>query len=86
MERWLSLEVSESQGLEKGSGPSFLIVIPKKVIRLATERNRIRRLIKESVRHDKFFQEEKVYKFKVKTRLASWSLAEVKEAIDASHE
>jgi hypothetical protein len=35
------------------------VLIPKKKIRLATRRNRVRRLLREAVRGDAYFQEER---------------------------
>ena len=66
MERWLSLRVSEEKTLEnKARKPLFLISIPKKVVRLAVRRNRIRRVLREALRNKPFFEGNKTYVFKV---------------------
>ena len=66
MERWLSLRVSEEEHPESKPRKSlFLISIPKKVVRLAVHRNRIRRVLREALRNKPFFEENKTYLFKV---------------------
>ena len=47
MSEWLSLKVSKN--------PQFRISVPKKVVPLATRRNRIKRLIREALRLNNFF-------------------------------
>ena len=66
MERWLSLRVSEEKTPENKARKSlFLISIPKKIVRLAVRRNRIRRVLREALRGKSFFEENKIYLFKV---------------------
>ena len=66
MERWLSLRVSEGNNPESKARKSlFLISIPKKVVRLAVRRNRIKRVLREALRNKSFFEENKTYLFKV---------------------
>lgn len=57
MERWLSLTVSAGK-------PQVLISIPKKVVRLAVRRNRIRRVLREALRQEPFTP-SKTHIFKV---------------------
>ena len=66
MERWLSLRVSEEKDPESKAGkPLFLISIPKKIVRLAVRRNRIKRVLREALRNRPLAGENKVYLFKV---------------------
>ena len=48
---WLDLKVSE-RGAARSSSPKapYFISVPKRVVNLATRRNRIKRLIREAVR------------------------------------
>ncbi len=65
MERWLSLTVSEEKDTRgKAEKPFFLISIPKKIVNQAVRRNRIKRVLRETLRNRPFF-EKKVYVFKV---------------------
>ena len=83
MERWLSLRVSEEKPPEsKARKPLFLISIPKKIVRLAVRRNRIRRVLREALR-DRLLVEEKVYLFKV---LRSPENVDLESARQAIHE
>ena len=86
-ESWLSLKISQGPD----SDPRFrknriLISIPKKAVALSTRRNRLRRLIKEAVRHDVFFKDvTKNYFFRV-TKLPdikSLKLINVRELVSA---
>jgi ribonuclease P protein component len=66
MERWLSLTVSESRPPKTGaSGPLVLISIPKKIVRQAVRRNRIKRVLKEALRQEPALTEVKTHIFKV---------------------
>ena len=59
-ENWLSLKV-----LPKAPA-RLLISVPKKVVPLATQRNRLKRLIRETVRQDGLFKKQPgVYHFRV---------------------
>ena len=63
-EAWLTLKVQLAP--DRRSSPRFLLVIPKKVVRLATKRNRLKRLLRESLRTSAL-DPEKSYIFKVET-------------------
>lgn len=66
MTSWLTLRLSEpvlSTG--RADSPKALISIPKKAIRLAVRRNRIRRLLREVLRREPRFGPERVYHFRV---------------------
>ena len=73
---WLSLKVLDSpQGC-------ILISVPKKVVPRAVDRNRLKRLIRESVRRDAYFEVEKCFAFKVIRHAKSLKLENVRKIID----
>ena len=83
---WLCLKISRK--LDSKPGPekvSVFISVPKRVVALATQRNRIKRLIREAVRQDLFFgSREKAYFFRV-TRapdVKTLGLREVKAVVE----
>lgn len=69
MERWLSLKILESPSFPKkprcSSKARVYISIPKRTVKLAVIRNRIRRVLREAVRLDSFFVDGRVYSLKV---------------------
>ena len=86
---WLSLKVSNR--LEPGNysiKASLLVSIPKKSVRLATQRNRIKRLIREVFRNKSGLDPEKVYAFRVNQYPGDIGLKEAEkimnQAIDES--
>jgi len=82
MAQWLSLLVSPRKDFRRKPGrPKIVIAAPSTVVRFATRRNRIRRLIKEAVRRDPFFRAEAEYFFKVRRAPESPDLRTVEEAI-----
>jgi ribonuclease P protein component len=84
---WLSLKVLDPATLKKPrlrkkSKPLFFISVPKKTVRLATQRNRLRRLIREAVRKDaRFVGSEKIYAFKVNAFPLGVKLKDVEESL-----
>ena len=79
--RWLSLKISET-GVLKVPNLRPVISIPKKIVRLATRRNRLRRLIREASRGDDFFgQTGQGFYFKVIENPGDVGCAEVKVLI-----
>ena len=58
---WLSLKVLNKEK----PAPVLLISVPKKIVSLATRRNRIKRLIREVFRKEVFFSKDKIYQFRV---------------------
>ena len=83
MESWLSLTISGKDSSEKTSAKAvFFIIVPKKVVKLATKRNRVKRLIREAVRGDGFFEKEMVYRFKVKKFPEILDLGSVQKTIN----
>ncbi len=80
---WLSFEVSEKDPRKPRSAkPSIFISIPKKVVHLATDRNRIKRLIREASRESSYFMDEqKVYLFRVLKAPLKPSLGQVQELL-----
>ena len=70
---WLSLKVS----IKEKSVPVLLISVPKKIVSLATRRNRLKRLIREVFRQEAFFDQDKVYQFRVIRNPGDLGLKEV---------
>ena len=62
MERWLTLAVLKSSPYDT---PKVLISIPKRAVKLAVRRNRLKRVLREAVRQDPFFAGQKSYRLKV---------------------
>ena len=66
MEQWLSLTVSEFHSPKFGvPGPLVFISIPKKIVKQAVQRNRIKRVLREALRREKPLTEAKKHVFKV---------------------
>jgi len=80
MERWLSLTVSNLV-----SSKAVYISIPKRIVKRAVARNRVRRVLREAVRLDPFFREEKVYILKVLRLPKTVDLPMAKKAIETFH-
>lgn len=80
MERWLSLTVSNLV-----SSKAVHISIPKRIVKRAVVRNRVRRVLREAVKQDPFFREEKVYVLKVLRLPKAVGLHMAKKAIEAFH-
>jgi ribonuclease P protein component len=81
MERWLSLTV-----LKLVSSKTIHISIPKRIVKRAVARNRVRRVLREALRQDPFFQGEKVYILKVLHLPESVDLETAKKSIEALHD
>ena len=82
---WLSLKVLENTSKKPPAKPQIHISVPKKVVPLATRRNRIKRLIREVVRKEAFFGDGgKVYSFRVfRPPAESLDLWEVKKVVES---
>ena len=80
-ESWLFLKISEKDP-KRNQKKDLFISVPKKIVPLATRRNRLRRLIREAVRHDPFFLESgALFEFKVTSFSKEPDLSEVKAAL-----
>ncbi len=77
MERWLSLTVSKLV-----SSKTVHISVPKRIVKQAVVRNRIRRVLREALRLEPYFREEKVYTLKVLRLPKSVSLDTAKKALE----
>jgi ribonuclease P protein component len=83
MERWLSLTVSQEKwSAGRTKKPLFLISIPKKIVRQAVRRNRIKRVLREVLRNKPFFEKTKVYVFKVLRSPETVNLESARQIID----
>lgn len=86
---WLSLKVIDRRtpppgGSSRPLSPRYrlLISVPKRSVRLATQRNRIKRLIRESIRLDGSFADaDKTYLLKVLRDPGSIGLDEARRAL-----
>ena len=67
---------------EKAEASLLKILIPKKVVKLATGRNRLRRLIKEALRLRFLLEKEKMYVFRAVKNPGEVGLAETKEMLN----
>ena len=81
---WLSFEVSKKDLRKTRSvKPLIFISIPKKTVHLATDRNRIRRLIREATRNNSCFKDQgKVYLFRVLKTPLRPRLSQVQELLE----
>ena len=82
MERWLSLTVLKSSPSEPSR---VLISIPKRAVKLAVRRNRLKRVLKEAVKKDPFFTKEKTYRLKVLAWPKEAGLKEAQRALGSLH-
>lgn len=80
---WLLLKTQLKDMTRRNArGASLFFVIPKKTVRLATQRNRIKRLIREAVRGEERFNDaSRSYWFRVVEKPEVLDFHEVKEAI-----
>ena len=80
---WLLLKTQLRDTTRKHiRGASFIFVIPKKTVRLATQRNRIKRLIREAARGEEHFKDtSRTYWFRVVERPEVLDLHEIKQAV-----
>lgn len=79
---WLSLRVSNKTESERHSFKSSLLIsIPKKIVHLATRRNRIKRLLREVYRKEDLFEPGKIYEFRVIRQPEYLDLKEVKKSV-----
>lgn len=86
MERWLSLTVLSSPRSETNPRkPQVLISVPKRTVKLAVTRNRLKRVLREAVRSDPFFGTGKVYRLKVNGMPKNLDLAQARRTLEALH-
>ena len=79
---WLSLKISNKPGPEsQPQKASLLVSIPKKTVRLATRRNRLKRLIREAFRNEALVRREKIYEFRVLQNPGDPGFDETKEMV-----
>ncbi len=84
-EGWLSLKCQEKpRSMVSVEKASLLISIPKKVVFLATERNKIKRLIREAFRHRMSLNSKKAYLFRVVRYPGNVGLREINDAMDTA--
>jgi hypothetical protein len=82
MERWLSLTVLDPSPSPKAR---VHISIPKRAVKLAVRRNRLKRVLREAVRQDPFFGKKGVYRLKVNGWPALANVRAARAALEALH-
>ena len=86
MERWLSLTVRKVALPTKNLPKSRVYIsVPKRLVKKAVARNRIKRVFREVVRLDSYFLGEKVYFLKVLSLPEKVNFFSAKEAVSALH-
>ena len=80
---WLSLKIQDKASWPAGKpeSPLLLISIPKKIVRLAVQRNRLKRLVREAFRKKGCLDPEKAYLFRVAQDPGVLGLKEVQEVM-----
>ena len=87
MEHWLSLTVLESPSSKTNPRKArVLISIPKRTVKLAVWRNRLKRVLREAVRRDPFFVRDRIYRLKVNELPKKMDLDAARRALEASHD
>ena len=82
MERWLSLSVSEGKYPNTiAAQRPFFISVPKKVVNKAVQRNRIKRVLREALRHETLLPTGKVHIFRVTRAPEGVDLKMAKQAV-----
>ena len=86
MEQWLSLKVLESPLPDPISRPpKVYISIPKSTVKLAVMRNRLKRVLREAVKRDVFFENDKVYRLRVNALPRSVDLTTAQKVLNGLH-
>lgn len=86
MKRWLSLKVQNARPSKtRPAQGRVFISVPKRVVRLAVERNRIRRVLREAIRLGGYFASDKVVWLRVLEKPALTSLRQADEALKELH-
>ena len=87
MERWLSLTVSEPSSSEKQSPKARVYIsIPKRTVKRAVARNRLKRVLREAVRRDPFFGRDGIFRLKVCALPVRVNLAAALRSLEALHD
>lgn len=83
MERWLSLTVLKSSPSGKHR---VLISVPKRAVKLAVHRNRLKRVLREAVRRDPYFTTEQVFRLKVHESPKNIDLKLAQKTLETLHD
>lgn len=69
---------------DRSEKPQVLISVPKRIVRLATARNRLKRMIREAVREDIFFKDrQKIYCLYVLKNIERLKTQDVRKSLEA---
>jgi ribonuclease P protein component len=82
MERWLSLTILKTPS----EAPLVHISIPKRTVKLAVARNRLKRVLREAVRQDPFFEGNRTYRLVVRRVPATVDLKSAQRTLEALHD
>ena len=86
MEQWLSLKVLESPLPDPANRPpKVYISIPKRTVKLAVMRNRLKRVLREAIRRDVFFERDKTYRLRVNGLPKIVDLKSAQRVLEALH-
>ena len=86
MEHWLSLTVLDTT--PSGTNPRKArvhISIPKRTVKLAVARNRLKRVLREAVRLDPFFSNDRTYRLKVNEIPEKMGLDAARRTLEVLH-
>lgn len=83
MERWLSLTVLDPV---PPKSRRVHISVPKRTVKLAVARNRIKRVLREAVRRDVFFERDGIYRLRVHEFPRKLNLALAQKVLEALHD
>ena len=86
MEHWLSLTVLDSPlSVSALSRTKVHISVPKAVVKLAVARNRLKRVLREAVKRDSFFRNDRSYRLKVKRSPRTVDLKTAQKGLEVLH-
>ncbi len=86
MEHWLSLKVLESPLPDLiNRPPKVYISIPKSTVKRAVMRNRLKRVLREAVKRDSFFENDKIYRLRVNGLPKSVDLKTAQKVLEVLH-
>ena len=87
MERWLSLKILESSLSQNQSKKACIhISVPKRAVKLAVTRNRIKRVLREAVRRDPFFERAGIYRLQVRQLPQKVDLSSARAILEELHD
>ncbi len=87
MEHWLSLTVSDLPSSDTPPPKTRLYIsVPKRIVQRAVVRNRLKRVLREAVKRDPFFGQDRIFRLKVRALPAKINLAGAIKSLEALHD